>query len=295
MKALQLHVLLALVAVLAAIGARRREADVLRSERGERLVDCAVRAAELRAERRVRVEAGDEAIVVAILREGTSATFVGGRSAAALLEDLGALTAVRRFTAAAAADYGFGDARLRVECAEESHEWALGGSPPGSADRYLRGDDDTIHLIDGSIVRSLEAPEVRLMRRALHDFDERDLSGVRVTLPGRTLELLQRFGEDPRRRRYVDPARPEERVPAFDRLMGAHRNLRAEAGAEPVDGDPLASLTFLGDDDTLGRLEVHRIGTGPRAVYVVRTDAIGWVRVPRSTGAAFARALTRLR
>ncbi len=294
MRGLQLHVLLALVAVLAAVGARRRSDEGSRDARGRTLVDCAVQSVELSGERTVRVEADDDGVAVAI-RDGSAVAFVGGRAAEQLLADLSELVALRSFRADSSADYGFGDARLRIACAGQTQEWSLGGSPPGSGDRYLGDDEGAVHLIDGALARTLEEAEVRLMRRALHDFEEPAVALVRVALPERTLELEQRFAADPRRRRYVDPAEPDALAPAFDRLMGAHRNLRAQAGAEPVDGEPLATLVFLDvDEEPLDSLELHRVGEGPGAVFVVRTDAIGWVRVPRSTGRALARALTRL-
>jgi len=294
MRALQLHVVLALAALLATVGVRRRADDTRRITEGERLVDCAVRAAELRADRVVRVEASGGEVAVGI-RGDAAVSFVGGRAAEELLADLSELAALRTFEANDSADYGLDDARLRIECAERTEEWSLGASPPGSADRYLGGSEGVVHLIDGALVRALEEAEVRLMRRALHDFEESAVARVRVALPERTVELEQRFGDDPRRRRWVDPDEPGARAPAFDRLMGTERNLRAEAGAEAVDSEPLATMVFLDDDEEpLGSLDLHSVGAGPGALYVVRTDDIGWVRVPRSTGRAFARALERL-
>lgn len=295
MRALKLHVVLALVALLTAVGVRRRADDTRRATEGERLVDCTVRAVELRGDRVVRVEASAGEVAVGV-RGDAAVSFVGGRAAEELLADLSELAALRTFDANDAADYGLDDAELRIECAERTYEWTLGASPPGSADRYLGDGEGVVHLVDGALVRALEEAEVRLMRRALHDFEESAVARVRVALPERTVELEQRFGDDPRRRRWVDPAAPDTLVPAFDRLMGAQRNLRAEAGAEAVAGDPLATMVFLDDEEEpLGTLTLHRVGEGPGAVYVVHTGDIGWVRVPRSTGRAFARALERLR
>lgn len=295
MKALQLHLVLAMVAVFAAIGARRHAAPQAREATGIALVECAPqRVVLLQEQRSVTVAPSDDGIVVTVEAGDGEVRFVGGRSAGALLEELAELHALRSFVAEPDVDYGFGDARLRIRCPERALEWALGASPPGSADRYLR-EGDTVHLVAAGPIRALEEAEVRLMRRALHDFDEAELARVELTFPGgSTLPLVQRFGDDPNRRRWVDPAAPDERVPAFDRLMGAHRNLRADAGAEDPHGEPLGTLAFESDDAPLGTLELVRSGEGPAAVYLVRTDALGWVRVPRSTGAAFARAITRL-
>lgn len=294
MKSLQLHLVLALVAVFAAIGVRRRAERPADAE-GVALVDCAPQRVELRGPRSVVVEPTDRGIVVTVGVGEGEVRFLGGRPAAELLDDVSGLHAIRSFQPDSAVDYGFGEERLRVRCADRTLEWSLGGAPPGSSDRYLRG-DDVVHLIAAPVVRALEEAEVRLIRRELHDFEEADLARAELTLPdGHTLTMVQRFADDPNRRRWVSPDAPEVPAPAFDRLMGARRNLRADAGAEPG-GEALGTMVFFdAEGERLDTLELVRVGEGPRVIYRVRTDALGWVRVPRSTGGAFASAIERLR
>ncbi len=293
MKALQLHLVLAMIALFAAVGARREEPSA--EAQGVILVDCVPQRVELSGRRAVSVEPGDEGIVVTVEAGEGEVRFVGGRAAADLLDDVGGLRAIRSFEPEPSVDYGFGDERLRVRCTDRTLEWELGGSPPGSSDRYLRG-GDAVHLVEAPVVRALEEAEVRLIRRGLHDFEETEVARAELTLPdGRTLALAQRFADDPNQRRWVDPAAPDTPAPAFDRLMGARRNLRADAGAD-AGGEALGTMAFFdADGEPLDTLELTRVGEGPHVVYQVRTDAVGWVRVPRSTGAAFARAIERLR
>ena len=293
MRALQLHVLSALIAVFAAVGARRSTEPVL--ARGIALVDCVAQRVELRGTRSVTITPTDGGAEITVVTSEDRIRFVGGRSAMDLLDELGELRAIRSFEAEPSVDYGFGDDRLRVVCAGRTIEWAVGASPPGSADRYLRGEGSTVHLVAGGVLRALEEAEVRLVRRALHDFEEAAVARVELTLPdGRTVAMEQRFADDRNRRRWVAPDAPEEVAPRFDRLMGAHRNLRVDAGADGG-GELLGSMRFLDADGTpLGHLELTRTGEGPRSIYHARTDALGWVRLPRSTGAAFAAAIERL-
>ncbi len=240
--------------------------------------------------------------------ERTERLFVAGEAAEAYLERLLPLRAVRSLGEVEAdllEQIGLKEPeeRLTIACGGKTRRFVLGGSAYGSGDRYLRAEDGgPVHLLRSALVNDLRAAEARLMQRALHRFEPKEVARLVVRAGGAERTLLHRNRLEPKLAEWVDAAQPDRRNELFGNWLLRVEKLRAvrylPPGVSPdaeQDGagaagslEPVVSLRYLDEDgEQLGFLEVVRRPPGKegaRPDYFARSEATGgaWVELTRS-------------
>jgi hypothetical protein len=187
------------------------------------------------------------------------------------------------------------EATLRVRCAGRETTFELGARAYGSGDRYLRSvGGGPVFLVGAERVAPIEAAEQRLMERALHAFEGRDIVSLRLDAFGRSRTLQQRNRLDARRAEWVDAASPERRDETLGNWLSRFPRLRVQRylarGARPgsdltastAERERVLRLDFAGERGALGFLELERLGTADPAYYAKSESTRGWVRVPTS-------------
>lgn len=187
------------------------------------------------------------------------------------------------------------EGRLVVHCGGPPTTFMLGGRSYGSGDRYVRAErGGPVYLVASDRLAPLESAEHRLMERALHTFEWRDVVGLSLRAYGQDKRLQQHNRLDPQRSEWVDAASPERRDETYGNWLSRFPRLRVQRyldpGAEPgseLDGarapvERVMRVELEGERGGLGFLELARVEASESAYYARSETTRSWVRVPSS-------------
>ncbi|MCZ7682337.1 MAG: DUF4340 domain-containing protein [Sandaracinaceae bacterium] len=188
------------------------------------------------------------------------------------------------------------EGRLTIDCGGRSTTYQLGGRSYGTGDRYLRAEGGgPVYLVASDRLAPLESAEFRLMERALHTFEWRDVVSLSLRAFGQSKRLLQHNRLDEQAAEWVDAANPDRRDETYGNWMSRFPRLRVQSylapdarpGADLDEGMSVAPQAVMRIDyqgehgSELGFLEMQRAEATP--AYYARTETTrSWVRVPTS-------------
>jgi hypothetical protein len=253
---------------------------------------------EIRSEEGARVLRG-RSIALEEDGEGRVDHWRGSAEGLEALEALAPLTARRSLGALEAAQLEEAgltapEDQLVVTCGGQTQTYDLGGTAYGTGDRYLRSAaGGPVYLLGRASLQPLQSPETQLWQRELHAFEPRELRTATVEVAGQTRSIVRVNPLDEARAAWVDAATTDRRDDLLDNWMGIVDRLTVlrYLGPEQEPGDeleeshptaePVATVTYGGEDGELGRVELTRVGE----TYYVRSELTGgWAVVTTSLG-----------
>ncbi len=214
-----------------------------------------------------------------------SIRFVAVESAKKLTESLAPLKALRalgKLEDSRAAEFGLKEPEgtLKVTIAGKLHTLVVGGSTPGGADRYAReGETGLGFAIPGDLVRSLEFADSRLSEKALHHFEEKEITRVRVSQGDRTRELVPVEGK---RNAWTNPSTPTNQDETAGNWMSKLDTLGisdfVEQPPKPFTPDALVvRVDYYKGSKPRGFLELYKLtGEDGKPDFMVRTEYLRW-------------------
>ena len=217
-------------------------------------------------------------------------TFVSVASAGKLAEGLAQLKAVRaigRVEGSRAEEYGLAapEGTLIVRVGGVEHKLLVGAQAPGGLDRYVldpaRGEAFAIHA---DPVRDLEAAETRLLERDLHAWKENDVVSARLTVGGRTREVVR--GGDAGKRFWADPTARDKADETVANWMQKLDRVRINDFVEkaPEGRATVLRVDYQGASGKLGFVELSRAkdAAGKDEWYLTSERARLWGKVTPS-------------
>jgi hypothetical protein len=232
--------------------------------------------------------------------EPSSERFVGAASVREWLQQIAPLRARRSLGELTAEQLGEveldePEGRLAVRCGDRTTTFQLGGRAYGTGDRYVRGEGGgPVYLVATDRLAPLESAEHRLMERALHTFEWRDVLSLRLRAFEQEKTLQQHNRLDEQRSEWVDAASPDRRDETYGNWLSRFPRLRVQRYLDPearpgADLEGLSApsarvmrIDFTGERGGLGFVELERVD-GAEAAYYARTETTrSWVRVPTS-------------
>ena len=222
--------------------------------------------------------------------EHSSKSFVGGKSADKLFEQLAAPAAARALgkpDAARLKDLGLAESQdlLAVTVAGKRRELRLGSKVYGGSERYaldVRSGEGFV--LAGTALRDLEIGETSLMQRELHGFDSGEVKAALVTAGPKTREIVRLAGSA-KADEWADAATPDRKDEAVGSWMSKAGQLRAlEYVADEASLQTPTTVSGLPEDvlrmelrgeggKALGYLELSRIaGEKDKPEYLARTE-----------------------
>ncbi len=189
------------------------------------------------------------------------------------------------------------EGRLTIACGGRDVTYQLGGRSYGTGDRYLRANGGgPVYLVASDRLAPLESAEFRLMERALHTVEGRDVVQLELRAFGQTKRLLQHNRLDEAAAEWVDAADPERRNETYGNWMSRFPRLRVQSYLAPDAGpgsdldeamsvapEPVMRVTYQGERGAdLGFFELQRVNGASLADYARTETTRSWVRVPSS-------------
>jgi hypothetical protein len=113
---------------------------------------------------------------------------------------------------------------LTVDVGGTEHKLTVGGSIPGSGDRYVKDASGEVYAIKGDLFRDLESADSRLIERDLHEWKDNDVQTVTLTAAGKTREVVRGGAEG--KRFWADKASRETNDETFGNWMSKLERLR---------------------------------------------------------------------
>lgn len=129
-------------------------------------------------------------------------------------------------------DFGFDEEKssLKLSCGGRTLQFEVGGTTYGSGDRYMqRKDNKKVYLFHADVLRDLRSAEFRLMQRALHRFESKEVHSAEVVAGGKSLRLLQRNRLDEKRAEWVQADAPDRRNELYGNWLDRVSRLRAQS------------------------------------------------------------------
>lgn len=232
--------------------------------------------------------------------EPSSERFVGSEAVREWTRQVAPLRARRslgELTAEQLGEVGLSEAegRLAIRCGRETTTFQLGGRAYGTGDRYVRAErGGPVYLVASDRLAPLESAEFRLMERALHTFEWRDVVSLTLRAFGQEKTLRQHNRLDEQRAEWVDAASPDRRDETYGNWLSRFPRLRVQryldADARPgadlegisAPAERVMRVEMTGESGSLGFLELERVD-GAEGAYYARTETTrSWVRVPTS-------------
>jgi hypothetical protein len=211
--------------------------------------------------------------------------FVSVEAAGKLADSLAPLRALRalgKLEAARSAEFGLKDpdGTLKVSIGGKLHTLVIGGATPGGADRYAREAETGLgYAVPGDLVRSLDFADSRLSERALHHFEDKEISRVRVSQAERSRELVAVEGK---RNAWANPATPLSQDETAGNWMSKLETLGisdfVEQPPKAVGPDALVvRVDYFKGSKPRGFLELYRTqGEQGKPDFWVRNEYLRW-------------------
>lgn len=222
--------------------------------------------------------------------ERSTKSFVGGKSADRLVEQLAAPSAARALgkpDAARQKELGLAESKdlLAVTVAGQRRELRLGSKVYGGSERYvLDSRSGEGFVLAGGALRDIEIGETSLMQRDLHSFDAKDVKGALIAAGPKTRQVVRLTGST-KADEWADAATPGQKDEAVGNWMSKAGQLRAleyvpdEAALQlvlPGSSAPedVLRIELRGEGDKpLGFLELSRVvGEKDKPEYLARTE-----------------------
>ena len=209
-----------------------------------------------------------------------AATFVSVKTAQTMVEKLAPLRAKRAIGQIAedrAKEFGFDKPHgtLRVTVGGQEHALLIGGSTPGSGNRYARDEKSKIvYVIDGTAAREMKSGAGRLSERSQHEWKNNEVDSATV-VGGGTSRTVRRSG--PKGRRFwADPAEPDKNVETVGNWLGKVRRLRPIKFLveKPKAAKKLVRVEYKTTKKASGWLELFRHKVDGKNVYFVITERL---------------------
>jgi len=220
-----------------------------------------------------------------------AATFVSVKTARTMVEKLAPLRAKRAIGQIAddrAKEFGFDKPHgtLRVSIGGKEHSLLIGGSTPGSGNRYARDEQSKIvYVIDGTAAREMKSGAGRLSERSQHEWKNNEVDSATVAAGGSS-RTVQRSG--PKGRRFwADPGAPDKNVETVGNWLGKVRRLRPIKFLEelPKTAKKLVRVEYRTTKKTNGWLELYRHEAEGKKEFVILTERL---RLPATVTATVA-------
>ncbi len=138
---------------------------------------------------------------------------------------------------------------VTVDVGGTEHKLIVGGSIPGSGDRYVKdAASGEVYAIKGDLFRDLEHADNRLLERDLHEWKDNDVQTATLTAAGKTREIVRGGAEG--KRFWADKASRDANDETFGNWMSKLERLRP---TEFVTAPPDKLETVLRLDFAAGR------------------------------------------
>lgn len=227
--------------------------------------------------------ASSQATSMAPKRETTQ--FIAAKEGDRIVEAVAPLLAVRplgKLQANQKAEFGLDkpEGTLRVVFSDKPRTVVVGGLTPNANDRYaLVPETGEIFAIPGDFSNSLKVAEQRLLERSLHDFEEGEVTRVKVTRGNASREFV-RMPE--KKDAWADAASPAKLDETAGNWLAKLDKLTATQYFEQV-GVPvlpeyhIARVEYFHDSKPVGFLELTKIPENKgNAGYIAKTEYTRW-------------------
>jgi Domain of unknown function (DUF4340) len=177
------------------------------------------------------------------------------------------------------------DGTLTVDVGGAEHKLVVGGSTPGSGDRYVKdAATGAVYALKGDLVRDLESADSRMVERDLHEWKDNDVQTATLAAAGKTREIVR--GGVETKRFWADKASRDTNDETLGNWMSKLERLRPSeyVTAPPGKLETVLKLEFFAGR-SLGFVELAKApGDKGKSDYFVRSERTRlWAKVPAQT------------
>jgi hypothetical protein len=219
--------------------------------------------------------------------------FVSVKEGEKLLEQLAPLMAMRnlgKVQPPKLVDFGLDkpEGTLRVVFDNKERSLVIGGLTPNGSDRYARTPDTgEIYAVSGDLVRSLMYADSRLLERDLHDFEEGEVTRIKI-IRGKASREVVPMPE--KQAGWADAKTPNKLDETAGNWISKVSRVNAtqymeQPGVPVLPEYQVVKLEYFNDSKPIGFLELIKIPENKsNAGYLVKTEHTRWwAQVLKST------------
>lgn len=184
-----------------------------------------------------------------------------------------------------AEEFGFDEdhGTLKVTVGGKQHTLVFGGTTPGGSDRYARFEGNKrVYAVPGALQRDLEGADTRLTERKLHEFEDEEVTRVKLIAGELSRDLVPvkvRDTNKSKKNSWADAASPDQEDETASNWMTKLGRLRPTSYAEAQDAvktaELVVKLAYFKKQQQIGLVELYKqpgAGEGAKAEYWVRSE-----------------------